>query len=279
MRAYLYIVTASKDPDSITCKVPYEIDEDEIFFGPCKKRLREQLRREFLRDKDSAEPKEEIFLVGFNGSNNKQVRKIVWAGRIKRLMTFRCAGTELAGKRYQTMVEDPATPLHLRARSDGKPGYEHRGDLHAGDWLADLVSDPSARGIHAEPRKVGVEGASSEAVLTRDLCVLLDNIYFAGGCSAGGAGGIPLDEGMVRFLGGVQRRDDVDAYRVFGRRSDGSAEGLTGRWWLLRDDDARQFMDMLRARLPTARVLPRAKAMPERETSAARSKAAGGRKC
>jgi hypothetical protein len=250
MRAYLYIVSASKDPDAVTCKVPYEIDENEIFFGPCKKWLREELRREFLRQKDRVELDEEIFLVGFNGSNGKKLRKIVWAGRISHLMTFRRAEKDLTGDRYQEMLDEPDTPLHLRALRDGKPGYEHHGALHAGFWLADLVSDPHAPGIQSDGKRLCVEGEAGAAALTRDLCMLLENIYFAGGRSADGAGGIPVDDAIVEFLARVQRRDDVDAYRVFGRRSDGSAEGLTGRWLLLQEDDAREFMSLLRGRLP-----------------------------
>jgi hypothetical protein len=32
--AYLYILSASPNPDYVECSVPAEIDENEIFFGP-----------------------------------------------------------------------------------------------------------------------------------------------------------------------------------------------------------------------------------------------------
>ena len=44
-----YIVAGSGDPDRIECAVPYRIDDREIFFGPCKKALREWMRNRYAR--------------------------------------------------------------------------------------------------------------------------------------------------------------------------------------------------------------------------------------
>jgi hypothetical protein len=57
MRFFLYIVAASPDPDGVQCPVPFEVDPDETFFGPCKKPIRELLRKESLgpgRDRGEA---------------------------------------------------------------------------------------------------------------------------------------------------------------------------------------------------------------------------------
>ena len=79
-----YIVGASPDPDSIkgNCKVPYEASENTIFFGPCKKRLRELLHKRFLSACDDFTPDEEIYIAGANKVNAKKIRKILWVGKI-----------------------------------------------------------------------------------------------------------------------------------------------------------------------------------------------------
>jgi len=41
MKVFVYVVAASKNPDAVECVVPYRVNDDMIFFGPCKKRLRE----------------------------------------------------------------------------------------------------------------------------------------------------------------------------------------------------------------------------------------------
>ena len=48
-QVWMYVVASSSDPDFVRCKVPWRVDEDLIFFGPCKKRLRTRLRNGFLR--------------------------------------------------------------------------------------------------------------------------------------------------------------------------------------------------------------------------------------
>ncbi len=47
-RLFLYVVSASDNPERVECRVPWMVDSEQIFFGPCKKRLRERFRREYL---------------------------------------------------------------------------------------------------------------------------------------------------------------------------------------------------------------------------------------
>ena len=92
-RAFLYILGSSSDPDNVECVVPYQIDDMLIFFGPCKKRLRERLRSEFLLSSDDVVPHEDLWIIGANGRNREQIRKLVWVGQITRIMTFEVAYT------------------------------------------------------------------------------------------------------------------------------------------------------------------------------------------
>jgi hypothetical protein len=100
---FLYVMAASSDPDRVECLVPYPINDEEIFFGPCKRLLREELRDRYLNTLDDLRPSEDVFVVGVSGSNRKRCRKIVWAGCITRLMTFEAAYKGLTGLQYQEM--------------------------------------------------------------------------------------------------------------------------------------------------------------------------------
>lgn len=67
---FLYVVSASTNPDKVDCFVPYRINEKWIFFGPCKKRLRERFWKQFLNQADHLVLDQDVFLVGVNGGNS-----------------------------------------------------------------------------------------------------------------------------------------------------------------------------------------------------------------
>ena len=87
MDAYLYIVAASGplSDKGIRCNVPFRLGPDEVFFGPCKKSLRAKWRREWLQCEAlaSACPPSRTLMVGFNPSNAKEQRRVVWAGEVR----------------------------------------------------------------------------------------------------------------------------------------------------------------------------------------------------
>ena len=97
-QVWMYSLAASSNPDHVSCVVPWLVDPDLIFFGPCKKRIRGLLRRRFLGESISHAPApatEDLFIVGVNGSNKTRSRKIVWAGRLSEVMTFAEADNRL----------------------------------------------------------------------------------------------------------------------------------------------------------------------------------------
>ena len=50
-RVWMYVLDSSKDPDKVRCVVPWPVDEDLIYFGPCKRRLRERLRNHLIANR------------------------------------------------------------------------------------------------------------------------------------------------------------------------------------------------------------------------------------
>ncbi|MEJ2249558.1 MAG: hypothetical protein P8Y97_07855 [Candidatus Lokiarchaeota archaeon] len=100
-RLYLYILGSDNEEDRIKTAVPYKINENELFFGPCKKGIREELWKEFLkgnREKVNLEEKNiEIYLVGINPAKVKnKPRKLLFAGKIKEIFTFKAAWNNYA---------------------------------------------------------------------------------------------------------------------------------------------------------------------------------------
>lgn len=110
--AYVYVVAAAGlDPDRIRCPVPWRINEASIFFGACKKAIREKLRGQYLEQGvEEAEPSDEIWLVGLSPANGSAPRKVLFAGRIARIMTFGQAFDSLTGPMYQAMREHSHSP-------------------------------------------------------------------------------------------------------------------------------------------------------------------------
>lgn len=132
---YAYVVGASSNPDGVECGVPWRVSDSEVFFGPCKMKLRQELRPRLLGPKvDRAKVQEDLFLVGFNAlPATRRVRKVVWAGRMHEAMSFGRAWLDLTDSRYQPLRSARATPLHLEPlEGDGHPtSYRHFGLEHA----------------------------------------------------------------------------------------------------------------------------------------------------
>jgi hypothetical protein len=254
MRAYCYILSASPDPDRAEQSVPYAIDEQEIFFGPCKKRLRKKLRDEFLTEhRSSCEPHEDIYLIGFNGSNGSGDRKIIWAGKITRIMTFAAAHSDLGGVRYKGLTGGDYAPLHVRPVYDGQgglTGYARVGRLHAENWMWDLIQRPGLLPQDCvTPTRLSVPyGYSAWDTFDRDACLLLENTFYAT------RGGVRIGQRILDLLKAAQPDENVDDYAIFGRRIDGSADGRVGNWLRVDGEDAQELVAAIKHE---AKNLPR----------------------
>jgi hypothetical protein len=257
-RVWMYSLAASNDPDCVRCFVPWRVDDNLIFFGPCKKRIRERLRRELLTDcthRKMSDNDEDVFIVGVNGGNPQCLRKIVWAGNLVEVMTFAEAHARLNGGRFVRLRKHPSSPLHVRPIMEQGEivGYEHVSDEHSGrdkekpydSWVYDLSSNPGRDGVVVENdgqqnRMVICIDGNHEKVFDRDCCLLLENVFFASGH------GIELDQVALGILRKAQPDEwGVDDYAVFGRETAGKAKGLRGTYLEITGNLAERFVKWL----------------------------------
>jgi hypothetical protein len=234
------------------------VDKDLIFFGPCKKLIRTRLRKQFLEPGldycDTSESTESIYIVGVNGSNPQETRKVIWAGRLSEVMTFAEATRRLRGDRFQKLRDHSESPLHVRPIMDGSGsliGYEHVSNQHIrnGEWVKDLVSPRKALGtVRVDGRKCLIRRGTAREPFDRDCCLLLENCFFAQGQ------GIGLDEEALSILRQAQPgRSGIDGYAVFGRTANGQAIGRRGTFLEMSDDLlANRFVQWLKDRSRTA---------------------------
>lgn len=233
--AVVYVVNSSPNPERVECRVPWALDEEEIFFGPCKITLRQHLKKHLLRDAPEATPPHDIHLLGVNGLGGGKVRKVVWAGRVKRLMTFARAAEVLRGGRDEQFWELDRSPLHVEPEYRGGElvGYRWRpGSLHEGDWVCDLTSKPRSvrlSGDWVRPRP----GSSPEKAFNRDLCFLAENLHYASGQ------GLEIDDTLLELLRRAQPGvRGIDARAIFGRTASGEVNGRRGSYLAITHPDS-----------------------------------------
>ncbi len=229
MRLYCYIVSATNSPDNVECYVPFKVNERLIFFGPCKRALRKELRKEFeLSENDEVELiDDEIYVMGLNGSNKETIRKIVWLGRIIKLLTFEQA-YHLYGKNedFITMVKHPISPLHVKPQYNQNKefiGYNLISKMHkdSNEWIKDIAR-PDFKGISYDSESFRLKDGFSREILERDCCFICENIFFAEGR------GFEIDSELLHLFETAQYRKNVDKYAIFGRDTNDNANGLRG---------------------------------------------------
>lgn len=248
-RVYLYVLGASANPDLVECGVPWFLGDGEVFFGPCKKRIREELRKDLLRGSDQVTVSEPIYLAGFNALGGGNIRKVVWTGRIREAMSFGRAWKQLSAPRFKPMRQSMSSPLHVRPVGglDSQPiAYQIVSDEHRKDaaWLADLATDA---GVHRLIVKGDVArlpaGVTWWEGFGRDVCFLLDDCFVAGRETGGG---LEIDDDLTEILRTAQpHRPMVDEVAVFGRTKAGGIYGR-GHVTLTEEDDlAGRFLEWL----------------------------------
>ncbi len=246
-RAFVYIVAENSNPDKLQdCTVPYLVNKEIIFFGPCKKRLRQSLC--YLVNSKLTQ---DLFLIGLNASNGKKERKIIWVGKIKKALTFSQAWNEVKNKPdFRNMIEDDYSPIHLRPilQNGELKGYKHVSKMHGedGKWLLDLISSTKDKRIDIAEDSASIrvkDGFTSSCVLNRDCCFILDNIFFAQ------MGGIEIDTEILKiFKDSQKKRKDIDKYAIFGRQSNGNADGKIGGWIKVKDNLAKKLINLVEIR-------------------------------
>lgn len=217
VEVFAYVMGASHTTHGVECSVPESIDETTIFFGPCKRRLRESLRTTFLQGTDAKDvSKLEFYLVGFNASNPRKDRRIIWSGKIDKLMTFEFAWKLLTGKGMRL------ESLHLKPlyKNGQLIGYKHRGKLHKenDEWVWDLVNKTrtTVRNLYSlkDAELVLKDPKDREKVFTRDCCFLCEKLFFAGN----GVEGMRITSKILGIFKKEQPDKEIDEYHIFGRK-------------------------------------------------------------
>ena len=238
MKVFAYVVGASKNPDAVECMVPYKVNENIIFFGPCKESLREKLYEEYLKSSNNGEANvlDDIYVLGVNASNSKRIRKIIWVGRIVKVLTFERAYNILSSKKeFKKMMEEKYSPLHLEPIYKGGTfvGYKLRSKEHEGDnkWVRDVIKRKDYPNVKLEGKSFCLKDLSKrEEVFVRDCVFLCENVFFAEGK------GIDIDEDILSIFKKAQpEREGVSNYAIFGLNSDGRANGLRGNYLTIDD--------------------------------------------
>lgn len=237
-RIFIYVVASSSDPDNIICPVPWRVNDKEIFFGPCKKKLRIDLKKEYLINRDYCRVNDNVYIIGLNGSNSFKKRKIVFVGKINEVMTFEQAYIRLQSKEYNKMrTIEVGSPLHVKLIKQGEISrYIHlENGHHIKDWQADLSS-----------RKQNSKDFVNIKEADRDCCILLKNIFWADGknkYSEKKIEGIDINRHLLDLLiQGQPNARMIDDYAVFGKDSKGSAIGKRGTYLNISGNLAEQIV-------------------------------------
>ncbi len=123
------------------------VNKETIFFGT---RLYAKRLRELIKHSIEHMSEEDTYLIGLNGSNNKKIRKVIWAGKIKEVLTFVEAWERLRGESsYREMIKREYSPLHLRPilQRGNMIGYKQVSKMHIeeGKWILDIISSTKSK--------------------------------------------------------------------------------------------------------------------------------------
>ncbi|MCK4720843.1 hypothetical protein KAU08_09295 [bacterium] len=226
---FLYVVKGSKDPDRIDGVVPYPAGDTQIFFGPDQTPFRRAMRERFLTHRDEIYPQIDIYIIGVNDlAKGASIRKILWVGRINRIMTFEVASNLLDEPEYESLIDvklkkypgKNMSPIHVEpVIMMGKTiGYKHRSDYRGKvgkdgfpEWAKDVVEPRFKRDVSITGDEFYIEDASNKTnILKRDCCFLCDRNFFADG------EGLELTEELIEMLVEWQPGQDVDNPGIFG---------------------------------------------------------------
>lgn len=235
MKVFVYVVDASKNPDAVECVVPYRVNDDMIFFGPCKKRLRENFYKWYLKKSSNGEAdvsSENLYVIGVNGSNAEKKRKIIWAGRVLKILTFeRAYHCFSLDRRFEEMMQRQDSPLHLEPIYDSRKtfiGYRLCSTEHEknDEWILDVAKKKNDPKIEIKNESLILRNPSKrKEIFLRDCCFLCENIFFARGK------GIDIEADILNIFKMAQpNKRGIDNYAIFGLRKNGSANGLTGNY-------------------------------------------------
>ena len=281
---YIYILGHTNKQNFISGMVPYRINEEELFYGPCKVDIREEIKLMFdvLNRDFSLMPN--IFLIGINPAkkdkkciNNPistyETRKILFVGKISNIFTFKEAWIHY--NQIKNNHFDEAYKMSVTKMVDGvkikdsiilsplfvKPNnitntpecYEHQTDMHKDIWIQDLLTQSE---WNCYKRKFTSNNQNrickdEEINFGRDCCFKMKNLHFS---SEKECCPIPLDDEMVELIkiglkdSRINENSDKinppDIYSPFGYTKTGEKYGRLSYVKLV-NNDADKFIKMV----------------------------------
>lgn len=195
---YIYILGDDNEWNYISTFVPFKINNKEIFFGPCKKPIRQKLRKKILKKNKNIYLEDndyEIYIIGINPAKKDDIRKFLFAAKITEIFTFQYAWHyyhERAEIKHDQDVRnmingrEGKSPLHLKPIPINKNakliGYEHYLHLHDGDWIEDITSKKLNKVYYNQIIKknyIEKKFKNIELEFNRDCCFSAENIFLS----------------------------------------------------------------------------------------------------
>jgi hypothetical protein len=213
--------------------------------------------REKFKHLISEDIKDDIYFIGLNADytdleTEKKVRKILWAGKMIKAMTFEMAYNSFNKNiKYSKMFNYDNSPVHVEPVGDG---YKLKSKLHAEKirWVNDLI--PQRYFKNTENAKAELKNnvlipkgeLSMEEAFSRDACFLFENIFFAKDK------GIDISDDILDVFKKAQKKNDrsktIDNYAVFGRNKNNIANGLAGKWLELDDTNTKALIRLIKTK-------------------------------
>ncbi len=193
---YMYILGTGNRENYLRGVVPYRINNEEVFFGPCKVPIRKEVKtiKDELNGEYKGNPK--IYLVGINPTKSRKPRKILFVGEIINIFTFKEAWEHYDKIKSEDFTDDykekvekmingieskkgtTESPLFLKPIKDkGIDGYKHRTDMHKNRWKLDLLSSTEIKKIKQTPQNEIFKNKDSD--FAYDCCFKMKNIHIS----------------------------------------------------------------------------------------------------
>ena len=262
---WTYIVAASKSANNLTCGVPYKVNDDFIFFGPCMKNYRKSLYEKYLKN-EKVEKKnidDDIYFLGMSGSKVKnakkyEIRKILWFGKLLSVFSFGAMHKFIDSIEKKSLNIDfkkmrklSDSPLHIQPIIENYQfkGYELRSTYHRGKWFKDIATDKSKLKICNE-KKVELKTPEEQfQVFDKDCCLLFQNLFYAEGK------GLEIDNEILNIFKEHPklslRADTITSpYFIYGKIKDTrNAIGLQGKGLKFKGLLSQKLLDCLLERI------------------------------
>jgi len=198
---YMYIHGPGNRENYLRGVVPYRINNEEIFYGACKRNMREKIKSLWEERNNEKNKMPKIYIVGINPAKSLKPRKILFAGEVLEIFSFKEAWNHYdqiiqsnLNDDYKSEIEKMRigvgeaveSPLHLKPILNDEGiliGYKHRTNMHKHDneWIKDLLSDKE-RNLFEKTidDKFPKEIYKKEKIsFKRDICFKLKNIHIS----------------------------------------------------------------------------------------------------